>query len=379
MVNIRCAPLAAVLAVAALAACDGERIPTEPGLQGGDVEVIEGITFKKTTGPIQASYVYEGPEGYVCEAIDFEEFSHGEVITETTLFGQTVGVAVTEWNDIGEGDTGTSDALVYDTDEIGDDPDIEAAGKLENLGNVLVHQEDNGSGPLGGPYTLPDDADVNSVILFTFPTDDYLVQGFAALDQEGPDGEHIALRIDVATDATEVGKTDVAVDNDSKVEFVTIEPDAEFNNTLEFDFAGSGAIDDIRICKMEEQEQGEEGCTPGYWKQEHHFGNWPVSPYTTTFGDAFPTACDGTTYPSVKPENGTDICTILLLDALSLRGGGVNALARHAAAGWLNAMSSVDYFWTPDEVEAAFMAENKDALEMANESYCPLGRAELDD
>jgi hypothetical protein len=378
-VQIRFAPLLAVAAMTAVTACDGERIPTEPGLQGGDVEVVDGITFKKTTGPIQASYVYEGPEGYVCEAIDFEEFAHGEVITETTLFGQAVSVEITEWNDIGEGDTGTFDALVYDTDDEGDDQDIEDAGRSENLGNVLVHQEDNGSGPLGGPYTLPDDADVNSVFLFTLPTDDYLVQGFAALDQEGPDGEFIALRIDIATDGSTVGITDVTVNNDSQVEFVDLGMGAPFTETLEFDFAGSGAIDDIRICKMEEQERGEEGCTPGYWKQEHHFGNWPVNPYTTTFGEAFANACDGTAYPSVNPEDGTDICTILLLDALSLRGGGVNALARHAAAGWLNAMSSVDYFWTPAEVEGAFIAGDKDALEMANESYCPLGRAELDD
>lgn len=378
-VQMRFAPLLAVAALVVLAACDGERIPTEPGLQGGDVVVVDGITFKKTTGPIQASYVYEGPEGYVCEAIDFEEFSHGEAITSTTLFGDPVTVEITEWNYIGEGDTGTDDAVVYDTDLEGDDQDIEDAGRSENLGNVLIHQEDNGSGPSGGPYAVPDDADVNSVFLFTLPPDDYLVQGFAALDQEGPDGEFIALRIDVATDGTEVGITDVTVDNDSQVEFVDLGMGAAFSNTLEFDFAGSGAIDDIRICKLQEQERGEEGCTPGYWKQEHHFGNWPVNPYTTTFGDAFTVACDGMTYPSVNPEDGTDICTILLLDALSLRGGGVNALARHAAAGWLNAMSSVDYFWTPAEVEGAFMAGDKDALEMANESYCPLGRAELDD
>ena len=107
-VQMRFAPLLAVAAMTAVAACDGERIPTEPGLQGGDVEVIDGITFTKTTGPIQASYVYEGPEGYVCEAIDFEEFAHGEIITSTTLFGQAVSVEITDWNDIGEATPGRS-------------------------------------------------------------------------------------------------------------------------------------------------------------------------------------------------------------------------------------------------------------------------------
>jgi len=42
-------------------------------------------------------------------------------------------------------------------------------------------------------------------------------------------------------------------------------------------------------------------------------------------------------------------------------------------------MSSVEYAWSAAEVEAAFMAGNKGVLEDANESYCPLGRAELDD
>lgn len=116
---------------------------------------------------------------------------------------------------------------------------------------------------------------------------------------------------------------------------------------------------------------GGEGCTPGYWKQPHHFGNWtaPYSP-TTQFGDVFADAFPGKT----------------LLDVVGQGGGGLIALGRHTVAALLNAASAdVDYGMTTAEVIAAFNAAfasgdyeaQKDAFEELNEQGCPLGRAPL--
>ena len=68
--------------------------------------------------------------------------------------------------------------------------------------------------------------------------------------------------------------------------------------------------------------------------------------------------------------------------ALKLGGGGENALVRHGAAGYLNALSlEVDYFYTDLEVIAivqeAYATSDfesaKDMLELQNDpSWCPL-------
>jgi hypothetical protein len=77
---------------------------------------------------------------------------------------------------------------------------------------------------------------------------------------------------------------------------------------------------------------------------------------------------------------------ITLLQALGLNGGGIKALARHAAAALLNAESNaVDYGMTTAQVKAlvqsAIASGNYDAahtqLAALNESGCTLARAEL--
>ena len=79
---------------------------------------------------------------------------------------------------------------------------------------------------------------------------------------------------------------------------------------------------------------GNEGCTPGYWKQSQHFDSWVG--YTT--GQSFNTVFGGTYF---TPD-------ITLLQALGLNGGGLNALTRHAVAALLNASSGdVDYALEP--------------------------------
>lgn len=127
---------------------------------------------------------------------------------------------------------------------------------------------------------------------------------------------------------------------------------------------------------------GCDGCTPGYWKQSHHFGSWapavPTGTNATKFFDVFD-VCDASNanckYQGL-PANLT------LLQALELGGGGFNALARHAAAAYLNAINTdVDYSMSSNDVVAgvinAFKTGNsgfKEKLEKANEAGCPLGK-----
>lgn len=114
-----------------------------------------------------------------------------------------------------------------------------------------------------------------------------------------------------------------------------------------------------------EPPSGDEGCTPGYWRQMHHYDSWtgysPGQQFSSVFEDAFP----GMTLGQV----------------VQLGGGGLNALGRHTVAALLNAASpDVAYPYTPAQVisefNAVFPGGNyealKDTFEMYNESFCPL-------
>ena len=112
-----------------------------------------------------------------------------------------------------------------------------------------------------------------------------------------------------------------------------------------------------------------EGCTPGYWKQDHHFDSWvDYAP-----GDSFESV-----FGRDVPGDPT------LLAALRLGGNGLNALIRHTVAALLNAsnldVNPVAAFDTPAEVIDAFQAAfdsgdystTKDLFETSNEAGCPL-------
>ena len=114
---------------------------------------------------------------------------------------------------------------------------------------------------------------------------------------------------------------------------------------------------------------GGEGCTPGYWKQKHHFDSW-TSPYdpddmfvSAGFDDAFP--------------------DMTLLEVLKQGGGGLKALGRHSVAALLNAESDgVEYDLTTGQVingfndvyEGTKQEYNtlKGEFEYFNELGCPL-------
>jgi hypothetical protein len=105
---------------------------------------------------------------------------------------------------------------------------------------------------------------------------------------------------------------------------------------------------------------GNEGCTPGYWKQPHHEDDWsltglnPTDDFDTTFGvDYF------------NPD-------ITLAQALRAKGGGVNRIARHGTAALLNALHpDVAYQLSPEQVILAVQNGDADLLEDYNEMGAP--------
>ena len=114
---------------------------------------------------------------------------------------------------------------------------------------------------------------------------------------------------------------------------------------------------------------GDEGCTPGYWR--NHTSSWVGTGYAP--GDDF----DATFGVNFFNPN------ITLLQAVNLGGGGINVLVRHGVAGLLSAASpDVDYAYTVAQVidivqgDGAYAGLSVSAraalLVAANEAGCPI-------
>ncbi len=151
-----------------------------------------------------------------------------------------------------------------------------------------------------------------------------------------------------------VGGND-ALDNDCSPVWADLMNDHDSDLSIDFGYCFSPMV-------------GGDGCTPGYWKQSHHFDSWPA-PYTPTtlFSDVFEDAFPGMT----------------LLDVLEQGGGGLNALGRHVVAALLNSASSgVNYDLTTAQVIQLFnnlypasgseYNKLKDYFQKFNEQGCPL-------
>ncbi|MBA3554792.1 MAG: hypothetical protein H0W29_08570 [Gemmatimonadales bacterium] len=189
----------------------------------------------------------------------------------------------------------------------------------------------------------------------------FSVRQFKAIDQEAPPEEEA---ITLFADGSQVGASSGL--GDGSVETVNTSSNS-FANSLEFVFDGSGGVDDIKVCR-EGREEGGDGCTPGYWKQPHHFDSW-ADPYDPTdlFSDHLENAFPGLT----------------LLQVLQNGGGGLNALGRHTVAALLNSASGgVSFELSPSEVINAFNGvfpgsksqyeSLKNRFAGLNERLCPL-------
>ena len=120
-----------------------------------------------------------------------------------------------------------------------------------------------------------------------------------------------------------------------------------------------------------------EGCSPGFWRQKHHFNVWPngYDP-DDLFSDYFKEITVG-----AGPNR---ITNPTLIETLKATGGGVSALARHAVAALLNAAhaeSNANGFpYTVQEVidmtlcaldsDECDIEETKDKFDLANNFGC---------
>jgi hypothetical protein len=132
--------------------------------------------------------------------------------------------------------------------------------------------------------------------------------------------------------------------------------------------AGASTNNDFLVWKASVESVGGQGCTPGYWKQPHHFDSWAATGYDSDdpFDDTFGVAL----FPSLT-----------LLDALRQGGGKDRALGRHAVAALLNGSSpDVSYAYSAAEIIAAVQGAmasgdygtTKDLLDSENNQGCPL-------
>ena len=142
------------------------------------------------------------------------------------------------------------------------------------------------------------------------------------------------------------------------------------NTWVVFRVEDVGFGDGIEICPP----IGGEGCTPGYWKQPHHFDSWVDYQPGDIFRDVFG-----------KGSRKS------LLYRLSAGGGGYTAYHRHIVAALLNASSpNVDYFLdvngvidsynqtrqaviaAPSSQRKAIWIAAKNIIRQQNELGCPL-------
>lgn len=116
-------------------------------------------------------------------------------------------------------------------------------------------------------------------------------------------------------------------------------------------------------------DEGDEGCTPGYWK--NHLDAWPENYESDNlFSSRFGQIITIKWSEKGKPE---DVEDPTLLQALEAKGGGESRLARHGTAALLSAAHlDVAYPLTFTEIKTAVQDGDLDKLEEANELGCPL-------
>jgi hypothetical protein len=248
--------------------------------------------------------------------------------------------------------------IVYDSNASRTpDPEMEV-----DLGNLAIIPEHVRDGNGDGLVDVPNDSRYGGKQIYSFDNE-RSVNSFVIVDVDHRSwpGTHYARAFDAAGNV--IVSVPIPVGGEGNVQ--TIELNADGVRRLEITYRDSAGVTKIDLACPP---VGGEGCTPGFWKQPHHFDAW-TAPYDPSdrFSDHFDDAFPGKT----------------LLQVLQQGGGGLNALGRHTVAALLNAASpDVDFAFSRAGVirrfndvfpgtPAAYEAL-KNQFEAQNERGCPL-------
>ncbi len=374
-------------------------IPVEAGLHevlvdasnfsaGGALEGLVSTTGGETqtrpvvdTNNLDFDFGYIPPVSECLPSIDFDTDDAGGLLAKGTVIAE-------QWAALGvhfsTNNPGSRPLMIFDSSApTGGDPDLgtpnqdfggpgvgnggragQPGANYLSLGNLLIISEDGDSGD-------PDDNAGGGVITATFDLP-VRVDAIHLVDLDASETATIT--------AFDAGGTMVAQASSQPLgnnSFQVVELNATGVSELTIQLSGSGAVAKIVFCAENEPPlppapRPNQGCTPGYWKQNHHLDSWvgyqPTADYATTMSIA-----------QYDPNNAN--ITKSLLQALWQGGGQHKALGRHATAALLNAANpNVNYLYTEAEiltmVQSAYTSGNfnhyKNLLRNQNECGCPL-------
>jgi hypothetical protein len=325
--------------------------------------------------------------GSAQETINFNGFSAGDTLDQVFSTPGNVGPVVVDGVRPGSSD---NEATAFDSSNPTCDdfdlgtpnedfmgPGVGAGGEMgssfqndEDLDIVAIIQEDTDC--------VPDDADlIGAEFVFDFSAvGTVTVHSLKVLDIENPEEKGAVVELfGPVPDAILLASFPLPEVGDNGLDTVSL-GDTEGVEVMVVKLNGSGAIDDI---VFDEETEGGDGCTPGYWRQLHHLDSWmgvgPMNDFNTTF------MVDVEWGRKCRADGMGDIT---LLKGTRCRGGGKNALARHGVAALLNAnQTDVAFGLTASEVKAIVKAgldagtksaanAAKNILAAENELGCPL-------
>ena len=301
--------------------------------------------------------------GDACVTISFDGAGlvHGTAVTnQFSVFGSTLTFTGQVSDAAGNLSANTLRIYAGGTHQGGPDFDLQSTGAGALCGactsNLLVINDPN-----DGTAALPSDAQWGGRITITgFPANTY-ISSFQLADHEvatppigEPDARLIVDGVNIAPVGQPQGQNTIITLNTTEVRTIT-GAGVTFILGNAPTQQGSEAIDNIRVCQRQEI-LGDEGCTPGFWK--NHPEAWAHTPYSPnqTLESVF----------NVPDSYGLD--NVTLIDALSLEGGNTVAeaaarLLHHAVAALLNASHGlVD----DPQTAAAIIAETNAALASGN-------------